>query len=169
MVNIADILLEEGLSKAESLGDRLFVVAKSVGRCVDLIPDGILYEVEITRALAELRKKQVGFLTETDVKNLSKPARNHNYQQFGVISISLRDAIAHTLQEMNPTRPFEVRYQSNDLETSYQQFSFRVLFYKEDEKLKQYILSRASIYPKIVYAFAVPDTITTIRDGARQN
>ena len=165
MSNVSKVLVREGIRKADCLEDKLTAVARAVSKHIDTIPEGILYEVEVAKALEELRKKKPGYLTQSDAMYLSKPAQNNCYERFGVKSFSLRDAIIFGLQELDSTKPIEVRYEG-DKQGTMQQFSHRVILYKEDEKLKQYIRSRASLYPKVVYTFAVPDGLATVREGS---
>jgi hypothetical protein len=168
MSDISKVLVREGIIKADCLDDKLTAVARAVSQHIDTIPEGILYEIEVARALGELYKKGQGSLRQSDADCLAKPAKNNYYGQFGVKSLSLRDAIVAVLQELDPTKPVEVRYEESKPQGTMQQYSFKVVLYKDDEKLRQYIRSRASLYPKVVYTFAVPEGIATVRNGIMQ-
>ena len=168
MIDISKVLVREGIRKAECLDDKLNIVARAVSQHIDTIPEGILYEIEVAKALAELKQRKGRYLSQSNVDNLSKPAVNSFYAQFGIKSLQLGDAIVFGLQDLDPTKPIEVHYTQSKPAETMQQFGFKVLFYKDEEKLKQYVRSRASLYPKVVYNFAVPEGIATVRDGIRQ-
>jgi hypothetical protein len=153
---ISEFLIDEGISKAKALDEKLIVVAKAVGRYIDIAAESLVYELEVARAIEDLRTRKIGSLNESDHLRLSKPARNSHYHKFGVQSITLRDAIALTLRGMQPIRPFEMRYgRGSDGQT----LSNRVILYKEDEKLKQHIYSRLSVSPIVLYSFQAPETL----------
>lgn len=156
--DITEVLIREGIREAKFLEDKLSIVARSVGNCIDKIPEGILYEAEVVKALTQIRMENESFLNETDVKNLSKPSRNKNYGNYGVKSITIRDAIGFSLLGLHPDKKFEVHFEGV-CPGQMQQVSFRVILYKNDENLKKYILSRTFPYPKVVYLFSVPSKL----------
>jgi len=167
MSDIQKSLVREGIEKAGCLDDKLSIVARAVSRSIDATPEGILYEIEVLRALEQLRSSGVGHLRESDPLYLAKPSENRYYTQFGVKTAKLKDAIIFAMQEADPQKQIEVRYEG-DRQGTTQQFCFKIIMYRDDEKLRQYIQSRTSLYPKVVYNFAVPDGLATIREGIRQ-
>ncbi|GEM_PF-3722892 len=167
MSDIQESLVREGIEKADCLDDKLSIVAKAVSRSIDASAEGILYEIEVLRALKQLRSLRVGHLNETDPIYLAKPSKNRYYTQFGVKTIGLKDAIIFAMQEADIKKQVEVCYEG-DKKRKNQQFCFKIIMYKDYEKLRQYIRSRTSSYRKIVYTFAVPDELATVRNGLRQ-
>jgi hypothetical protein len=155
MSNISTVLVNEGIQEADSLDSKLVVVAKSVSEYINMLSESILYELEVVKALESIRQTKNGFLNETDVKNLSKPARNKYYPDYGVKSITLRNAIAYSLKDQHSDNELEIRVVGSP-QGSMQQFSSKVLLYKDDQKLKDYICSRTSPSPIVIYNFEIP-------------
>jgi len=99
MKNITDLLVEEGIRRCVVRENKIRIVAEAVSKFLDTSSEGILYELEVANALANLRER--GFsLTETETRQLSKPAKNSHYGEFRVNFTSLREAIVNISQDV---------------------------------------------------------------------
>lgn len=165
MTSVSDFLIEVGIATANTLDERLSTIAKAVSSYLNAMSEGVIWEIEVVNALNELQEQGFRNLRPSDSGRLSKPPINHFYNTFGVKHLPLRDALLLSLQD---SQPIEVRYEAKRPAKTPQKFDSRIILYKDDEKLRRYIQSKASLYPKVVYSFDVPDQLVTIRNGLMQ-
>ncbi|MEI7718861.1 MAG: hypothetical protein WCI72_03250 [archaeon] len=167
MKDISRILTTVGILTTETIEDKFSTVARAVSKYLDSQSEGILYEVEVAKALANLRNDRKSNLTEGDIQRLTKPRINTHYDSLGVKSMQIQEAIEFTLGTLGANTVLEVNYQHAKVARP-QKIDNRLILFKQDDKLSQYIQSRLSgpVQTKVVYSFSAPDSILTVRNDS---
>ncbi len=163
-VSFLDTLIGQRISEARNRDDRFAVVAEAVNQYLNQDPGGILYEAEAARAILRLQQRGTGFLTQSDPEYLPKPKNNPHYTELGIKSRSIRDAILQSISNQDGS-DLLIHFEAEGQKKSRQKFDTRLILYKEEERLRSYVLSRTASSKVVTCTFRVPKQLITRREG----